>query len=131
MEADKDLIGLRRRIAALTEEARKNEDAWQRSHRREMDLLEADTLGTLLERLTDRFARQLSAGRGDPGACRSRPRDSASADDPGPPAGTISGGPVRRFGARYPAADRDRAAALARPIFPCRSRCCCFPPTPT
>jgi diguanylate cyclase (GGDEF)-like protein len=52
MEADKDLIGLRRRIAALTEEARKNEDAWQRSHRREMDLLEADTLGTLLERLT-------------------------------------------------------------------------------
>ena len=32
MDADKDLNGLRRRIAALTEEARKNEDAWQRSH---------------------------------------------------------------------------------------------------
>ena len=46
------MIGLRRRIARLTEEASKNEDAWQRSHRREMDLLEADTLGTLLERLT-------------------------------------------------------------------------------
>ena len=53
MEADdRELIELRRRIAALTDEARKNEDAWQRSHRREMDLLEADTLGSLLERLT-------------------------------------------------------------------------------
>jgi diguanylate cyclase (GGDEF)-like protein len=49
---ERELIELRRRIAALTDEARKNEDAWQRSHRREMDLLEADTLGTLLERLT-------------------------------------------------------------------------------
>src|SRR5262245_23173029 len=49
---DRELIELRRRIAALTDEARKNEEAWQRSHRREMDLLEADTLGTLLERLT-------------------------------------------------------------------------------
>lgn len=49
---DRELIDLRRRIAALTEEARKNEDAWQRSQRREMDLLEADTLGVLFERLT-------------------------------------------------------------------------------
>lgn len=49
---DREVIELRRRIAALTEEARKNEEAWQRSHRREMDLLEADTLGALLERLT-------------------------------------------------------------------------------
>jgi two-component system cell cycle response regulator len=49
---DRELIGLRRRIAALTEEARKNEDAWQRSQRREMDLLEADTLGSLFEQLT-------------------------------------------------------------------------------
>ncbi|HET8697646.1 MAG TPA: DUF484 family protein, partial [Gammaproteobacteria bacterium] len=49
---DRELIELRRRIAALTDEARKNEEAWQRSHRREMDLLEADTLGTLLDRLT-------------------------------------------------------------------------------
>jgi diguanylate cyclase (GGDEF)-like protein len=49
---DRELIDLRRRIAALTEEARKNEDAWQRSQRREMELLEAETLGTLFERLT-------------------------------------------------------------------------------
>ena len=49
---DRELIDLRRRIAALTDEARKNEDAWQRSQRREMELLEAETLGTLFERLT-------------------------------------------------------------------------------
>lgn len=49
---DREVIELRRRIAALTEEARKNEEAWQRSHRREMELLEAETLGALLERLT-------------------------------------------------------------------------------
>ncbi len=49
---DRESIELRRRIAALTEEARKNEEAWQRSHRREMDLLEAETLGALLDRLT-------------------------------------------------------------------------------
>jgi diguanylate cyclase (GGDEF)-like protein len=49
---DREVIELRRRIAALTEEARKNEDAWQRSHRREMELLEAETLGELLGRLT-------------------------------------------------------------------------------
>jgi two-component system, cell cycle response regulator len=50
---DRELIDLRRRIAALTEEARKNQDAWQRSQRREMDLLEADTLGSLFEQLTN------------------------------------------------------------------------------
>jgi diguanylate cyclase (GGDEF)-like protein len=50
---DREIIALRRRIAVLTEEARKNEDAWQRSQRREMELLEADSLGTLFERLTD------------------------------------------------------------------------------
>ena len=49
---DREIIALRRRIAVLTEEARKNEDAWQRSQRREMELLEADSLGTLFERLT-------------------------------------------------------------------------------
>jgi two-component system, cell cycle response regulator len=49
---ERELIDLRRRIAALTEEARKNADAWQRSQRREMDLLEADTLGSLFEQLT-------------------------------------------------------------------------------
>jgi two-component system, cell cycle response regulator len=49
---DRELINLRRRIAALTEKARKNQDAWQRSQRREMDLLEADTLGSLFEQLT-------------------------------------------------------------------------------
>ena len=50
---DREVIELRRRIAALTDEARKNEEAWQRSHRREMELLEADSLATLFERLTD------------------------------------------------------------------------------
>ena len=49
---DRELIDLRRRIAALTDEARKNEEAWQRSQRREMELLEADSLDTLFERLT-------------------------------------------------------------------------------
>ena len=48
----RELIDLRRRIAALTDEARKNEEAWQRSQRREMELLEADSLDTLFERLT-------------------------------------------------------------------------------
>lgn len=45
-------VELRRRIAALKEEARKNEEAWKRSQQREMELLEADGLVTLLERLT-------------------------------------------------------------------------------
>ena len=44
---------LRRRLAGLTEEARKNDDAWRRAQAREMDLLEADTLDVLLERLTE------------------------------------------------------------------------------
>ena len=48
-----DLSALRRRLAALTEEARRNEEAWQRAHRREMALLDAATLGDLLERLTE------------------------------------------------------------------------------
>jgi two-component system, cell cycle response regulator len=43
---------LRRRLAALTEEARKNDDAWRRAQAREMELLESDTLDMLLERLT-------------------------------------------------------------------------------
>ena len=49
---DRELIDLRRRIGALTDEARKNVDAWQRSQRREMELLEADSLDTLFDRLT-------------------------------------------------------------------------------
>jgi two-component system cell cycle response regulator len=48
-----ELTELRRRLAALTEEARRNEDAWQRAHQREMSLLEAGSLGELLARLTD------------------------------------------------------------------------------
>jgi diguanylate cyclase (GGDEF)-like protein len=44
---------LRTRLSALTEEARKNAEAWQRAQRRELDLLEAATLGELLERLTE------------------------------------------------------------------------------
>jgi len=49
---ERDLTQLRRRLAALTEEARKNDDAWRRAQAREMELLEADTLDALLERLT-------------------------------------------------------------------------------
>jgi diguanylate cyclase (GGDEF)-like protein len=47
-----EVAELRRRVARLTEEARKNEDAWKRAQAREMDLLEADGLAQLLERLT-------------------------------------------------------------------------------
>jgi len=50
---DGESDALRERLAALTEEARRNEEAWRRAHRREMALLEAATLGDLLERLTD------------------------------------------------------------------------------
>ncbi len=50
---DDESIELRRRLATLTEEARRNEDAWQRAHRREMSLLEAGSLGELIGRLTD------------------------------------------------------------------------------
>jgi two-component system, cell cycle response regulator len=49
---DRQLIELSHRITALTDEARKNEEAWQRSQRREIELLEADSLDTLFERLT-------------------------------------------------------------------------------
>jgi diguanylate cyclase (GGDEF)-like protein len=49
---DREVIELRRRLAGLKDEAKRNEDAWRRSHEREMELLEADTLGVLLERLT-------------------------------------------------------------------------------
>jgi diguanylate cyclase (GGDEF)-like protein len=49
---DTDFAELRRRVARLTEEARKNEDAWKRAQTREMELLEADGLYALLERLT-------------------------------------------------------------------------------
>ncbi|HEX7081738.1 MAG TPA: DUF484 family protein [Gammaproteobacteria bacterium] len=50
---DLELLDLRRRVARLKEEARKNEEAWKRSQAREMELLEADKLVTLLERATD------------------------------------------------------------------------------
>jgi diguanylate cyclase (GGDEF)-like protein len=46
------LTQLRRRLSALTEEARKNDDAWRRAQAREMELLEAGTLDELLYRLT-------------------------------------------------------------------------------
>jgi len=52
-DKENELMELRRRLATLTEEARRNEDAWQRAHEREMSLLEAGGLGELLERLTD------------------------------------------------------------------------------
>jgi diguanylate cyclase (GGDEF)-like protein len=50
---DRELIDLRRRLATLTQEARKNEEAWKRAQRREMELLEADTLAGLLDTLTN------------------------------------------------------------------------------
>jgi diguanylate cyclase (GGDEF)-like protein len=50
---DHEIERLRGRLAALTEEARKNDEAWRRAQAREMELLEADSLGTLLTRLTD------------------------------------------------------------------------------
>ena len=49
---DHEITQLRRRLAALTEEARKNDEAWRRAQAREMELLEAETLDSLLERLT-------------------------------------------------------------------------------
>ena len=49
---DSDMNRLRRRLAVLTDEARKNDEAWRRAQAREMELLEADTLDALLERLT-------------------------------------------------------------------------------
>jgi uncharacterized protein YigA (DUF484 family) len=49
---DRELALLRRQLAVLTEEARKNDEAWRRAQSREMELLEADTLDVLLERLT-------------------------------------------------------------------------------
>ncbi len=49
---DREVIRLRRRIAALIDDARANEAAWQRAQRREMQLLEAGTLDVLLARMT-------------------------------------------------------------------------------
>src|SRR5690606_19402637 len=50
---DTEIMELRRRVARLKGEARKNEDAWKRSQAREMELLEADRLSTWLERITE------------------------------------------------------------------------------
>jgi len=47
------LSELERRIERLADEARKNEEAWKRAQAREMELLEADDLATLLSRATD------------------------------------------------------------------------------
>ena len=52
-----ELTQLRRRMAALTEEARKNDEAWRRAQAREMELLEADTLDALLEFVRSRSLR--------------------------------------------------------------------------
>jgi two-component system, cell cycle response regulator len=52
-DKDIEVLELRRRVARLKEEARKNEDAWKRSQAREMELLEADTLAELLDRATE------------------------------------------------------------------------------
>lgn len=49
---DHDIDLLRSRLAELTLEARRNDEAWRRAQRREMALLEAESLGALLERLT-------------------------------------------------------------------------------
>jgi diguanylate cyclase (GGDEF)-like protein len=50
---DHEIAHLRSRLETLTEEARKNDEAWRRAQAREMNLLEADSLATLLERLTE------------------------------------------------------------------------------
>jgi diguanylate cyclase (GGDEF)-like protein len=47
------LSELERRVERLADEARKNEEAWKRAQAREMELLEADDLATLLVRATD------------------------------------------------------------------------------
>jgi two-component system cell cycle response regulator len=49
---DHEIAILRSRLARLTLDARRNDAAWRRSQRREMELLEAESLGALLERLT-------------------------------------------------------------------------------
>ena len=76
---DRELIDLKRRIAALTDEARKNEEAWQRSQRREMELLEADSLDTLFERLTTGLRASYRLRGGHARARRSRARSAAAA----------------------------------------------------
>jgi two-component system cell cycle response regulator len=47
------LTELERRVERLADEARKNEEAWKRAQAREMELLEADDLATLLIRATE------------------------------------------------------------------------------
>lgn len=56
-ERDVEVVELRRRVARLKEEARKNEEAWKRSQAREMELLEAGGLVELLERATEGLRR--------------------------------------------------------------------------
>ena len=50
---DHEIEHLRRRLAALTEEARRNDEAWRRAQARELALLEADGLAMLVERMTN------------------------------------------------------------------------------
>lgn len=50
---DGELSALRRELAKLTHEARRNNQAWQRAQRCEMALLEAATLPDLLRRITE------------------------------------------------------------------------------
>jgi diguanylate cyclase (GGDEF)-like protein len=49
---DLELANLRQHIAQLTEEARRNEETWKRSQRREMAFLEAENLPELFRHLT-------------------------------------------------------------------------------
>lgn len=49
---DREVIGLRRSLARLKAEARKNDDAWRRSKTVEIQLLEAESLSALLTRLS-------------------------------------------------------------------------------
>jgi diguanylate cyclase (GGDEF)-like protein len=53
MARDRELDELRSHIARLKDEARKNEETWKRSQQREMVLLDAKDLLTLLIQLTD------------------------------------------------------------------------------
>ena len=77
---DREVIELRRRIAGLRDEAKRNEDAWKRSQQREMELLEADTLPILLERLTHGLQQSYRLDGRDARARGPRPRNPSSAD---------------------------------------------------
>ena len=125
-----ELMQLRRSLARFEEEARRNEDAWRRSLRCEIYLLEAETLAELLGRLTTGLRIRL----------RLKSAALALAD----PDYEIRHLLLEQFGQRGPAAavafvdDVERlpprntaySAALARAVRCPRARAACFPAEP-